>query len=63
MIVVLPCSLAYFAQAIERRMFGVSALNPMMSLRLMASFMPWSVRMRSSPSSTGMFSLSSIAPM
>ena len=62
MIVVLPFSLAYLAQAMARRMFGVRALKPMMSFRSMAAFIDWSFSMRSSTSSTGMFSRSSMAP-
>ena len=60
--VVLPFSLAYLAQAIARRMFGVRALKPMMSLRSMAARMSWSLPMRSSCSSTGRPSRSKLAP-
>ena len=51
--VTLPCSLAYLAHAIARRMLGVSAPKPITSLLAMASFIPWSFMMRSSASSTG----------
>jgi hypothetical protein len=48
MIVILPCSLAYLAQAMARRMFGVSALKPITSFCSMAAFISWSVPTRSS---------------
>ena len=63
MIVILPRSLAYFAQAIARRMFGVRAPNPMMSLRSITSRMYESLQIRSSQSSTGKPAFSMAAPM
>ena len=55
--------LRFSAQAMARRMLGVSALKPITSLRSIAAFISWSVAMRSSCSSVGMPSRSSIAPM
>ena len=53
MTVILPCSLAYLAQAMARRMLGVMAEKPQTSLRSMAARMSLSVTMRSSHNSTG----------
>ncbi len=62
MIVILPRLFAYFAQAIARRMFGVNASKPMMSFLSIASRIAVSFTMRSSTSSTGIFSRSRLAP-
>ena len=62
MTVILPCSLAYLAHAIARRMFGVIAEKPQTSTRSIAARISESLTMRSSQSSTGMFSRCSIPP-
>jgi hypothetical protein len=62
MTVILPFSLAYLAQAMARRMFGVSAPKPITSLRSMEARISWSLTVRSSISSTGRPAFSMLAP-